>query len=240
MYEIESANQGVTKNPQKDTEGDMAAKRSIPSPLPGVPAIALRVVATILFRARDNAAKHLATLQDVGGFGIGSVAYDLCVAAIRRAAASGQFPWLTIESPNPEFVFAIYGVKFKFFRGDEGRGESARHAAPSLYEQVSPDAEEISFPEWAESFRSEGVHRIIIRATPKGFPLHVIYARVTSDGQRHDETPLELLMPSSVNAAFDVNVVAIVDRRADIMKSPKTKRKPKPGEDEKKRSEGES
>lgn len=238
MYEIESENQSVTKNHPKVPEGPMTAKVTEASLPPGVPHVALRVIATILYRARDNAAKHLATLSDVTGFGIGSVAYDLCCAAIRRAATSGEFPWLTIESPGPELVFAVYGTRFKFFRGDEGRGESDRHAKPSPHEELDHDPESLSFPEWAESFRSEGVHRVIIRATKRGFPLHVIYARVTQDGARHDETQLPLLMPSTVNAAFEPTVIDIGDRQAETMKSPKAKRKPKPEEDQEKRSEG--
>jgi hypothetical protein len=204
----------------------MRARRgAVPATLPNVPFMALRVLATILSRARDNAARHLsnAWTEGVTMYGVGSVGYELSAVAIKRAANSGRFPWLKLVSIAPELVFTIHGVPFKFFRGDDEHKASLRHATPSLHEAARTDPEQLEMLDGAAY--DPGVNRLIIDTTPRGFPAGVIYARVTADRVLHDKTPIPVLMFSAVDVAFEVEALSITDVRPETMKRVKPRRK---------------
>lgn len=192
-----------------------------------------RVIATILVRARDNAAKCLREAWDDGasGWSVGTLAYEFSVRAIERAGASGRFPWLSVVRHGMELVFSVEGVAYKFFKGDFEGTASSRHAEPTIFEEATWDLLSV-----LEDRPREGVNRFIVEATAKGFPGAVACAFVTKDGTQHDITPLALLPMSFVDVAFESSVRPMAATEAETLDAPDLKRRDEKIKDD---SEGE-
>jgi hypothetical protein len=192
----------------------------------------LQVLATILWRSRDEAAKDMKPCWSKGltRWGLGCVAFQYSLAAIQRAELSGAYPWLRVSDRSSHFIFLINGVPIRFYRGDNEHDAPERHAEGSLEELAQL---ELTLADEAEAI--DGVLRLIVATTAQGHPTGVFFARVTKDGKLHDDWRVPSLKPSAVNVAFDYEVAArrlLSQQPAATMDAPAVVNKKKQVEDQ--------
>jgi hypothetical protein len=98
----------------------------------------LRIVGTLVRQGRSSALEVFEPAKGDNGWSLGCVAHRRQRGAVKQAAHSGQWPWLTILEDAQRFVFAIDGVPLRFYRGE---GEDDRPAHPRFLRRSEPEIE---------------------------------------------------------------------------------------------------
>ena len=103
----------------------------------------LDVIVELMLKGRARALDHEKSYHPEWGhdnWTVGTHSYANTVFLIEDAAASGDYSWLEILHPKPEFVFRIGGAPLRFGNGGEGQKPRAklrlRHPSESDFLQT--------------------------------------------------------------------------------------------------------